>query len=99
MHSAAADRCGFGKNFLPIPLLLLTDCFATTVSGWDRGIYTSSIFFKNIYFFENKDRHLTVSSHKTSDVCFQAGAFLTVFIGLTKDAFYCRLFSCKPFSF
>ena len=36
------------KNFffLLIPPLLLAGGFATTVSSWDRGIYTSSILFK-----------------------------------------------------
>ena len=32
--------------FLLIPPLLLAGCFATTVSSWDRGIYTRSILFK-----------------------------------------------------
>lgn len=49
--------------------------------------YTQAVYFlKNIYFIENKDRHLIVSSHETRDVCFQAGAFLAVFLVLTKDA-------------
>lgn len=41
-----------------------SDCFATTVSSWNRGIYTTVCIFLNIYFVENKDRYLIVSSHK-----------------------------------
>ena len=61
--------------------------------------YTQAVYFlKNIYFIENKDRHLIVSSHGTRDVCFQAGAFLAVFLVLTKDALLPQtLFFCKPF--
>lgn len=61
--------------------------------------YTQAVYFlKNIYFIENKDRHLIVSSHETRDVCFQAGAFLAVFLVLTKDALLPQtLFFCKPF--
>lgn len=82
-HRATAVPCGFPFYFLAMPSLLLLDYFATTVSSWERGIYTSSIFFENIYFIENKDRYLIVSSHKPSDLCLQAGASLTVFVDLT----------------
>ena len=77
----------FEKNFSQFPFccsrIVLQLPFPAGTEEYTQAVY----FLKNIYFFENKDRHLTVSSHKTSDVCFQAGAFLTVFIGLTKDAF------------
>lgn len=45
-----------------------SDCFATTVSSWNRGIYTTVCIFLNIYFVENKDRYLIVSSHKLNDL-------------------------------
>lgn len=44
-----------------------------------RNIHKQYIFL-NIYFIEDKDRYLIVSSHKPSDLCFQSGAFLVVFI-------------------
>lgn len=82
-HLALAVSCIFPSYFLAMPSLLLLDYFATTVSSWERGTYTSSIFFENIYFIGNNDRHLIASSQKPSDLCLQAGASLTVFVDLT----------------
>lgn len=79
-HGTAVDRCGFKKKFFSlIPPLLLASRFCNYCFQHRTEEYTQAVYFlKNIYFIENKDRHLIVSSHETRDV-FQAGAFLVSF--------------------
>lgn len=64
-----------------------SDCFATTVSSWNRGIYTTACIFLNIYFVENKDRYLIEFLPTNSMICLQVAASLIVCIDLT-DGFF-----------
>ena len=73
------------NSFVTAPRLFCNYCFQLG----ERNIHKQYIF-KNIYFIENKDRYLIVSSHKPSDLCLHVGASLAVSIALT-DGFLLQI--------
>lgn len=72
---------------LAMPLLLLVNCLQLLFPAGTVEDTQAVYIFLNIYFIENKDRYLIISSHKPSDLGFQAGAFLVVFTDLTHECF------------
>lgn len=72
---------------LAVPPFLLVNCLQLLFPAGTEEDTQAAHIFLNIYFIEKKDRYLIISSHKPTDLGFQAGAFLVVFTDLTHECF------------